>query len=337
MEGVQIMEKTNELKMEGSKVLAARILKKYGIVFVLVAIMLVFASLSPVFLTLGNIMNIIRQVSMLGIVSIGMTYVIISGGIDLSVGSQISIIGVVVALLLRDAEMNTVAACIIGLCLTTAIGFFNGFVITKTKIPPLIATLAMLTILQGCSYLACGGLPVYGLPPAIKIIAQSYVGFIPVPVIIMFAIVLTSSFILNRAYIGRYVYAVGSNEEATHLSGINVDFIRIFVYTFCGFLTGIAGLIMLGRINSGQPIAGLGFEMNVLSAIVLGGVSVTGGKGTIFGAMIGVFIIGVLNNGLIIVGVNEYYQLVIKGVVLLSAVIFDSLQQNRKLKQKTIH
>ncbi len=314
----------------------SKIIKKYGIVLILLVIMLVFTLLSPVFLTLGNIMNIIRQVSMLGIVAAGMTIVVIAGGIDLSVGSQISLISVIVALLMRDGGLQPFMASLLGLGLTTAIGFFNGFIITKTKIAPLIATLAMMTILQGVSYISCGGLPIYGLPPGIKTIAQNYVWVIPIPVIIMLVILAASGVFLKRTYIGRYIYAVGSNEEATRLSGINVHSIRILTYTICGFLTGIAGLILLGRVNSGQPITGRGYEMDVLSAIVLGGVSITGGRGTIFGATIGVLIIGVLNNGLIIIGVNEYYQLVIKGLVLLLAVIVDSLQQNRKQKKKQL-
>ncbi|MCG8685426.1 MAG: ABC transporter permease, partial [Desulfobacterales bacterium] len=310
----------------------SRLIRKYGIVLILIAIMLVFAVVSPVFLTLNNIMNIIRQVSMLGIVAAGMTCVIIAGGIDLSVGSQISVIGVVVALLTTDFGLSPVAAALIGLALTTGIGFFNGVVITKTGIAPLIATLAMLTVLQGVAYLACGGLPIYGLPPAFSKVAQSYLWFIPVPVVIMTVIVLATGFFLRRTYAGRYVYAVGSNEEATRLSGINVDSIRILVYTLCGFLTGIAGIILLGRVNSGQPITGRGYELDVLSAIVLGGVSINGGKGGMFAAIVGVLIIGVLNNGLIIAGVNEYYQLVIKGLVLLAAVVADSLQLRRRAR-----
>jgi ribose transport system permease protein len=303
----------------------------------LLVLMIVFSIASPIFLSWKNILNIARQISMLSIVAVGMSFVLLAGGIDLSVGSQISIIGVAVSLMIVKLGMNPVMACILGLIMTTMIGFFNGFVITKTKIAPLIATLAMQTILQGVSYIICGGLPVYGLPKSIKVFAQGYIfGVIPIPVVIMLFIVAIGAFILNKTYLGRYFYAVGSNEEATRLSGINTDKIRIIVYTLCGLLSGMAGIIMLGRVSSGQPVAGVGYEMDVLTAIVLGGVSVSGGKGKISGAFIGVLIIGVLSNGMSILGIDEYYQLVIKGVVLLLAVIFDSLQLINSKKKKVL-
>jgi ribose transport system permease protein len=275
-------------------------------------------------------MNIIRQVSMLEIVAVGMTFVLLTGGIDLSVGSQISFIGVLVAKLVVDGGLNPILACLIGIAATTLIGFINGTIVTKIGIPPLIATLAMMTILKGVSYITCGGLPVYGIPDSIKVIGQGYLGAVPIPVFIMLIITAIGIFVLSKTYIGRYFYAVGSNEEAAKLSGLNTNGIKVLVYIVCGFFTGIAGLIMLGRISSGQPVAGNGFEMDVLTAIVLGGVSVVGGKGTIIGAFIGVLIMGVLNNGLIIIGVDEYYQLVIKGLVLLIAVGFDSIQNMKK-------
>jgi ribose/xylose/arabinose/galactoside ABC-type transport system permease subunit len=218
-------------------------------------------------------------------------------------------------------------AYFIGLLLTTFVGFINGFLITFTKIAPLIATLAMQIILSGTSFIICGGMPVYGLPNSIKAFAQGYVaGVVPIPVITMLVVVLLGAFILNRTYPGRYIRAIGSNEEAARLSGVNVRFYRVLVYTICGFLAGLAGLILLGRVSSGQPSAGKGFEMDVLTAIVLGGVSVMGGSGKVSGAFLGVMIIGILSNGMSIMAINDYYQLVIKGIVLLFAVILDSLK-----------
>lgn len=312
---------------EVKKTTLADVMKKYAVVVILFVLIFVFSFASPIFLSWKNLMNIGRQISMLGIVAVGMTFVLLAGGIDLSVGSQISITGVAISLLIVKAGMNPLLACVLGLVMTSLIGLFNGFVITKTRIAPLIATLAMMTILQGLSYIICGGLPVYGLPDAVKTVAQGYVlGLVPIPIVIMVVIVAIGAFILNKTYMGRYFYAVGSNEEATRLSGINTGRVRILVYTICGLFSGLAGIIMLGRVSSGQPVAGKGYEMDVLTAIVLGGVSVSGGKGTISGAFIGVLIIGVLSNGMSILSINEYYQLVIKGIVLLLAVIFDSLQ-----------
>jgi ribose transport system permease protein len=303
-------------------------IRKYGVIMMLAGLIIVFSILrGSTFLTLNNFMNVARQVSMLTIVAVGMTMVLLAGGIDLSVGSQMAIISVSVALLIRDHNVSPFVACLLGLGLTTAVGFVNGMLITFTKIAPLIATLAMQIILSGTSYIMCGGMPVYGLPASIKTMAQGYVfGIVPIPVLVMLIVVLLGAFLLVKTYPGRYIRAIGSNEEATRLSGINVRFYRVLVYTMSGFLAGFAGLILLGRVSSGQPSAGKGFEMDVLTAIVLGGVSVMGGKGKISGAFLGVMIIGILNNGMSIMAINDYYQLVIKGTVLLIAVIFDSLQ-----------
>jgi ribose transport system permease protein len=302
--------------------------KKYGVIVMLIALIIVFSILaSSTFLTVNNFFNIARQVSMLAIVATGVTLVLLSQGIDLSVGSQLAVVGIMVSLLMKNMGMPPLFACVLGVLLSTVIGLFNGFIITYTKIAPLISTMAVGKILTGIAYISCGGMPIYGVPTSIKFIAQGYVfKVIPIPVIIMLVIVVAGSFILNKTYPGRYIRALGSNEEATRLSGINIKFYRVMVYTVCGFLTGIAGIIMLARISSGQPNAGTGFEMDVLTAVVLGGVSVAGGKGSISGAFIGVLIIGVLGNGLSIMGINDYYQHVIKGIVLLIAVIFDSLQ-----------
>lgn len=304
------------------------IIRKYGVIIMLAVLIIVFSILrASTFLTVNNFLNVARQVSMLAIVAVGMTMVLLAGGIDLSVGAQMAMVGVSVSLLIRDLGMNPLLACILGLLFTTLVGFINGTLITFTKIAPLIATLAMQTILSGLSYIICGGMPVYGLPNSIKVMAQGYLfGAIPIPVLTMLVIVFLGDFLLTRTYPGRYIRAIGSNEEATRLSGINVKFYRVLVYTISGFLAGMAGIILLGRVSSGQPSAGKGFEMDVLTAIVLGGVSVMGGKGKVSGAFLGVMIIGILNNGMSIMAINDYYQLVIKGLVFLSAVIFDSLQ-----------
>lgn len=322
--------------MEGINLKFSTILKKFGILTVLFVLIIFFSALSPAFLTVGNIINIVRQVAMLAIVGVGFTFVLISQGIDLSVGSQISLVGIATALLIRDAGMNPLFACAIGLAIGSLIGLINGYIITKIRINPMIATLAMSSIIKGISYISCGGMPVYNMPSSLKAIAQGYIWMIPIPVIIMFVIVLFGSFILNKTYFGRNIYAVGSNVEAARLSGLNTDGVRIIVYVICGLLSAVAGIIMLARINSGQPVSGAGFEMDVLTAIVLGGVSVAGGEGKISGAFIGVLIMGVLSNGLVLIGLGEYYQMLVKGLVLLLAVGFDCLQQIRKEKKATI-
>jgi ribose transport system permease protein len=310
--------------------------KKYGVIMMLLVLILAFSLLAPsTFFTVNNLFNIARQVSILAMVATGMTLILLAGGIDLSVGSSISMIGVITALLIKNLGIPPFLALLLGVLLATLTGFINGSIITYTKISPLISTMAVGKILTGIAYIACGGMPVYGLPNSIKFIAQGYVfKVIPMPVITMLVIVVAGSFLLTKTYPGRYIRALGSNEEATRLSGINVKFYRIFVYTVCGFLTGIAAITMLSRISSGQPNAATGYEMDVLAAVVLGGVSVAGGKGSVTGAFIGVLIIGVLSNGLSILGITDYYQQVIKGAVLLAAVIFDSLQFIGAIRKK---
>lgn len=304
--------------MKGKKVL-----QTYGIVIVLVALMVFFGFASPVFFTVSNLFNVARQVSIMGIVAVGMTLVMITGGIDLSVGSVLAVTGVVGAKLMVEASWHPVAAVLAVLVLGALIGLINGLTVVKLDIPPLIATLGLMTIARGVAFILTGGLPVYRLPAGFQFIGQGYVWSIPVPVIIMVAVFIIGTAFLNLSYPGRYFYAIGGNEEAARLSGINVSLYKLAVYSLLGFLTALAGIILLSRINSGQPTAGSGFELDVVTAVVLGGVSISGGEGRLGGVLAGILIIGVLSNGLIILNVGEYYQSVIKGLVLLSAVGFD--------------
>lgn len=304
--------------------------KQYAIIIVLIALIAVFSILSPAFSTINNAMNIIRQISVMGIVAVGFTFVLIGGGLDLSVGSQIAIMNVSVALMIVEHGVNPILAVIIGIVMTTVIGFFNGYMITKTGIPPLIATLAMMTTLRGVTFIMSKGYPIYGIPDYLKVIGQGNIYKIPVQGIIMAGIIVLGIILLNKTYIGRHFYALGSNTEATRLAGINIHFTRTTTYTLLGFLTGIAGLVMLTRVGSGQPNIANGFELNVLTAAVLGGVSVNGGKGNIPGAIVGTAIIGVLNNGMSIIGANDYWQKVITGIVLFVVVVFDSISQSKR-------
>lgn len=224
----------------------------------------------------------------------------------------------------------------LGLITTTIVGLLTGMVIVKTGIFPMIGTLALQIILQGVAYLICGGMPVSNLPATAKIIGQGYVGPIPFPVIIFVLVMIVATIVLNRTYIGRHFYAIGSNEEAARLSGINTAKLKVATYAIGGFLSGLAGLIMLARISSGQPTAGKNMEMDCLTAAVIGGVSLTGGEGRISTAVCGVLIIGVLSNGMTILNISEYYQLVIRGCIFLGAVCLDGIQKKlagRKVKK----
>lgn len=308
------------------KVSIGKIYEKVGNLFILIVMFIIFSALSPAFLKYQNLINILRQVSTTAIVTVGFSMLLIIGGLDLSVGSQIAVMGVVTGLLLQKG-VPAVVALLIGILLTTVIGIFNGWVIVKTDIPPMMATIAMMTALRGVAYILCGGYPIYDMPKTIINIGQGLVfGFIPVPVIIMLVIIVIGTIVLNKTYLGRYFFAVGNNDEATRLCGINVSKVKIIAYGITGLLTGIAGAITMGRVSSAQPAAGDAFEMDVLTAAVLGGVSVNGGRGSIPLAMLGVLVIGVLTNGMQLIGVNDYWQKLVKGAILLIVIVLDSVR-----------
>lgn len=304
-------------------------IKDKAIWAVFIVLFIGFALANPRFLSSSNIFNIMRQVSMYGIASVGMTFVILIGGIDLSTGSIITFVNVICAYLMVNGNLGMVAAVAISLCLSILIGILNGALVSSIGIPAIIATFATQTIFEGWAYLQSGGTPVYGFDERFKVIGQGYLGPVPVPVIIMAVCFGIGAFILNKTYFGRYFYAVGGNEEAAKLSGIRVGFIKYLIYALSGLFAGIAGVVMLSRTNSAQPTAGKGYEFDVITCVVLGGVSVSGGYGKISNVIAGVLIIGVLTNGMILLNVSSYTQMVIKGVVLIIAVGFDCLQKRR--------
>ncbi|GMQ61111.1 ABC transporter permease [Vallitalea maricola] len=308
------------------------VFKKYGIFAVLILLIIFFSVTSKAFFIPSNLFNVARQVSMLGIAAVGMAFVLLLGGIDLSIGSQITLVNIVTAWLMVNAEVHPVIACLIAIVMSVSIGFVNGWIIANLKMPPLIVTLSTMTIIEGIAYIICKGIPIFGFPKYFSELGQGYVGPIPIPVIITIIILAIGAFVLNKTYFGRYFYAVGGNEEAAKLSGINVKRVKYLVYSLSGLFAGIAGIVMLSRTNSGQVLAGKGFEFDVLTAVVLGGVSVNGGFGKISNVVAGVLIIGVLSNGLVLLDVSQYVQMVTKGIVLLFAVAFDCIQKNRKLK-----
>ena len=311
----------------------ADVLKKYGIFAVVLALMAVFTFSSPNFLHTSNLLNIARQVSMMGIAAVGFTFVLILGGIDLSIGSVVTLVNITAAWLMINGHWSPVFACAAAVCLASAIGLLNGLIIARIKMPAIIVTLSMMIVVEGAAYLVCNGLPIFGFPKGFAVLGQGHLAGVPIPVIIMVAVLAVGAFILNKTYFGRYFYAVGGNQEAAKLSGIGVNGIQYLVYTLSGFFAGISGIVLLSRTNSGQVMAGKGFEFDVLTACVLGGVSVTGGVGKISNVVAGVMILGVLNNGLVLLNVNQYAQMEIKGIVLLFAVAFDTIQKNRKRKE----
>ncbi len=302
----------------------------YGIFLVLIGLLVFFSLAAPNFLQLSNFFNVARQICTLGIVCIGMTIVMITGGIDLTVGYHISLANVLCAWLMVKGGVHPVLAVCIILVLGLVIGLINGIVIVKTGVAPLIVTLALLNVLRGISYTISNGLPIFGFPRTFSILGQGTVlGRVPISLLIMLGIFIVGGIILNRTYFGRYFYAIGSNEEAAKLSGINTGKLKMLAYGLCGFLTALGAILLLSRTNSGLSSNGAGFEFNVITACVLGGVSANGGKGTIFGALVGVLIVGFLDNGLLLMNVSEYTQLIIKGLLMLAAVIYDTMSSRK--------
>lgn len=276
-----------------------------------------------------NLFNVLRQVSIVGISAVGMTMVLITAGIDLSVGAMIGVSGVGAAKLML-LGFHPVLACIIMLIVCAGFGFINGIFINVFKIPPLIATLGSMTSLRGLAYIVTDGLPVFGFGRAFSVLGQGYIWVIPIPVIFMVITFILGMIFLSKTRFGRYIYGVGGNEEASRLAGVSITKIKYVVYSLSGMLSGLAGLILLARISSGQPNAGTGYEMDVITASVLGGVSISGGEGKLRFVIFGVLLMGVLSNGMIMMSINDYVQQFIKGLVLIFAVAFDKYMLQRK-------
>lgn len=297
-------------------------------IFLVLAVMIIFFSLvTKTFLTLDNLFNVARQVSMLGIASIGMTFVILLGGIDLSTGSIITFVNIVTAYMMVKMDISMWPAILLTLMMCILIGLFNGFAVATFNMPALIVTFATQTIFAGVAYMISGGMPISGLPEEFAVIGQGYVGVVPIPVLIMIVAFVLGGVILNKTYFGRYFYALGGNEEAAKLSGIRVKAIKMLVFALSGLFGGIAGIVMLSRTNSGQAMAGRGYEFDVITAVVLGGVSLSGGSGRMLNVVAGVLILGVLSNGMVLMNVSSYAQMVIKCIILLLAVGFDCVQK----------
>ncbi len=300
------------------------VLTKLGPLLGLLLIVVIITMLNPSFMTTSNILNVLRQVSISALIAFGMTFIILTGGIDLSVGSTLALTGAVAATMLASG-MDPILTICIALLLGAILGAVNGIIIAKGKVAPFIATLATMTIYRGLTLVYTEGRPVSGLGDSVsfQMLGKGYFFGIPVPVVTTALAFAVLYFILHKTTFGRRVYAVGGNEDASRLSGINVDRIKIAVYSLTGMLAALSALILTSRLNSAQPTAGTSYELDAIAAVVLGGTSLTGGKGWIFGTLVGALIIGVLNNGLNLIGVSSFFQQVVKGAVILFAVLLD--------------
>lgn len=309
------------------------ILRKNVPFLVLVFLIILFTFIAPNFMTFGNLRTLIRQISFAGISAVGLMFVMIGGGIDLSIGSQIVFGNVLLAIMMVDWKLPPSVAIPLILLVGTGLGAINGILCVKLKIHPLIITLGTAAIFKGVGYIINRSRNIMGFPDSFRWFGQGYVWEIPVPVIVMVVVALLGSFILTKTYFGRQVFALGGNEEAARLAGVNINRTKVILFMVTGFITAITTVLLLSRVFAGQTITGQGLEFDCLTAALLGGVSFKGGEGSVFGLMVGMLIIGVLNNAMQLATFPDFSQQVVKGSVLLIAVAFDVYQKNRKAKE----
>ncbi len=285
---------------------------------IVVSILMGFASEN--FFSVGNIMNVLRQVSIVAILAVGMTFVILTGGIDLSVGAVMALSGTIAAGLMVNMGLPGWVGLLAGLGVGVGLGIFNGVMVAWGRMPAIIVTLATMGIARGLGLLYSGGYPISGIPSWISWFGIGRIGIVPVPVIAMVIIYALAWVLLQRTPFGRHVYAIGGNELAAKLSGVKTQMVKLTVYAISGLTSAFAALILTGRLMSGQPNAGVGFELDAIAAVVLGGTAIAGGRGLILGTLIGAVLLGILNNGLNLMGINPYLQDVIKGLIILLAI-----------------
>ena len=313
-------------------------LKKYTVMFILLALVVLFSFSSEYFLTIRNITNIITQNTYFIIVAIGLSFVMIGGGIDLSVGWQMSLVGVATAMMMVVYNLPVWLAVLLGILLGTFLGFFNGYIVTNIKVFPLIVTIATSTVFQGISYIISKAQTFRGYPDEFLFFTKGIVLGMPFDVFLTIVVVLFASFIYYKTSYGWNVLALGGNEEAARLAGINTRAMKISVYTVCGFFTAIATMVMISKANTTSSMFGPGTEFTALTAAIVGGISFMGGEGNMLGLVTGVFILAVMGNGMMLSGWGTYAQYIVKGVILLGAVTFDEYQKTiRNVKRKNVN
>jgi ribose transport system permease protein len=295
----------------------------------LLALCVVLWAATPHFLTVSNLLNVLEQTSINAIVAVGMTYVIISGGIDLSVGSVLAVAGIALALAL-EGGLPAPAAIGIALATGTVCGLANGVLITLGRLPPFIATLGMMSVARGAALMLAEGRPISGFSEGFRALATARVVMVPAPVLLTAAVYLVAHFVLVRTVFGRATYAIGGNEEAARLSGVHVHFHKTAVYGVAGLTSAVAAILLTARLNSAQPTAGTMYELDAIAATVIGGTSLLGGEGTLGGALIGALIMGVLRNGLNLLNVSSFFQQVVIGAVIIGAVLIDMSLKRRR-------
>jgi ribose transport system permease protein len=302
--------------------------RQFGTLIGLAVLCAILWILTPYFLTVSNLLNIAEQTSINAIVAVGMTFVILSGGIDLSVGSIVALSGVVLGAALQSGQPLPVAL-VLAAAVGLACGLGNGALVSWGGLPPFIVTLGTMSIARGAALLFTEGRPVSGFDPGFRMLATGRVAFIPAPVIATILVYAIAHFVLTRTTFGRYVYAIGGNEEATRLSGVAIRFHKTMIYGVSGLMSAIAAIILTARLNSAQPIAGMMYELDAIAATVIGGTSLMGGEGSLGGTLVGALIMGVLRNGLNLLGVSSFLQQIVIGAVIVVAVLLDTILKRR--------
>jgi ribose/xylose/arabinose/galactoside ABC-type transport system permease subunit len=306
-------------------VLDRNLLHRFGLLFVILLVGLALSLTTDTFLSVANLTNVAKQVSINGILAVGVTFVLLTAGVDLSLGSVVALSGVACATFAHPGEHSVFMPIAVGLLTGAACGLINGALVTRGGVAPFIVTLGMMTIARGLALIVSGGRPVANLSNELTSLAGDFLG-VPIPVLCFAGVAAAAWFFLSRFRLGRHIYAVGGNEHAARAAGVSVERVKLFAYGLCGLLTGLAGVVLAARITTGQPNAGQAYELDAIAAVVIGGTSLAGGVGTIAGTLLGVLLIGVINNGLDLMGVSSYYQAVIKGVIIVGAVWLDRRQ-----------
>lgn len=309
------------------------ILKKYTMVFILIGLIIIFTIISPSFLSPLNIRNLIVQNTHILIVAVGISFVMMSGSLDLSVGYQMSAIGVLTAKLMTVMNFHPIIAMLCGILLGMGLGFINGAVAVKLKIAPLVVTIATTTVFQGISYLISKGSAFSNFPASFRLISKGTLFGIPMDIYLAVAAIAIASCVYNFTYFGRYVKAMGGNIEATRLAGVNVNFVRIATFMISGFFIAVASFILISKQGTTNTSVGPGTEMTGMTAAILGGISFNSGEGKMWGLVVGVFVLAIIENGMQMAGWNQYIQYIVKGVVLIAAIGFDQYQRAVKLKK----
>ncbi|MEM1484172.1 ABC transporter permease [Oscillospiraceae bacterium PP1C4] len=319
----------NIVKNQRKRITFNNFMSTYGTLFGLIVVILLISIIKPKFLGIENILNVLRQTSINGLLAIGMTFVVLTGGIDLSVGSIVGAAGIFTSLAAQNHDLPWYVAVLLGLSIGFVLGSINGLVVSVLKVPAFIATLGMLSVARGITYLASDARPVPGLSPDFLKIGGGSVLGIPIPVLILVFVLVICYILLYRCRYGRYVFATGGNEMAARVSGVKVKSVKWSVYMIAGVLAGLAGIVLTSRVSSGLAQAGQNYETDAIAAVVIGGTSLSGGRGRLWGTVIGFLIIGVMNNGLDMMAVSSYWQLIIKGTIIVAAAMMDCLNETK--------